>query len=185
MKQLLPAFSAILISVSCIFSTAAQNLSVADTDKNKDARLDYLIMQAASTSTKEIFISAVKRDTIPARAMKDFEKLYAGIADVRWEKTSEGNYLANFVNNDKTTLVVYNHIGAWMHTIFNYGADQLEQNVKTKIVTAYGGYKISYVDEVNATGYKIYLVHIENDTNIKTIKIIDNKMGEIQTLCKK
>jgi hypothetical protein len=185
MKHFLPFFATLLFSASLILTATAQSSGIADSNKNKDAKLDYVIMQAASSSAHETYISVINRDTIPACAVKNFERSFIGIDNVRWEKTAEGSYLAGFINDNKTALVVYNHNGEWMHTIYNYGADQLNQNIKTKIINAYGEYKISYVDEVNTAGSTVYLVHIESETNIKTIKFCDNKMGEIQTLCKK
>lgn len=133
-----------------------------------------------------ITVEAAK-DSIAAinqKAVKDFQKAFKGITNPAWCKTYDGGYVAQFMTGTTSNMVAYNNKGTWNHTIRKYHADKLPRNIKAAVRSVYYDYVITGVDEVTVDDQLIYLIRLQNEISIKTIRFFDSEMEEVQSLRK-
>ena len=182
MKQFKTTFATIIILTCWICKTTAQNMSIGS--QSKYALLDSSIMQQAAPFTDGSSLPFPLSDTMGYRAMNHLQKTFVNVCNVKWERTPANGYMAAFVYNKTSTLVVYNCKGNWVHTISNYGEAQMPQTIREKIRSAYSGYNISYVDEVDLSYSTVYLVHVADAATTKTIRVCGDAMSEVQTISK-
>ncbi len=180
MKQFKTTFATIIILTCWICNANAQNMSI----QSKYALLDSSIMQQAAPLTDGTSLPFPLSDTMGYRAMDHLQKTFVNVCNVKWERTPANGYMAAFMYNKTSTLVVYNCKGNWVHTISNYGEAQMPQTIREKIRSAYSGYNISYVDEVDLGNSTVYLVHVTDAHTTKTIRVCGDAVNEVQTVCK-
>jgi hypothetical protein len=184
MKQFKTTFATIIILACWICGASAQNMSLGK--QSKYALLDSSIMQQADPLANELSFPFALSDTMALHALDHLQKTFVSACNVKWERTPSNGYMAAFVYNKTSTMVVYNCKGNWVHTIYDYGETQMPQNIREKIKDAYSGFSISYVDEVHVNNATIYLVHIVNPSDTKTIRVCGDAMSEVQPkpICK-
>ncbi len=112
------------------------------------------------------------------RAIKDFKKSFKSASDERWTVPSDG-FIACFTQAGIKTAVAYNKRGIWQHTIRYYGEQQLPTHVRAMVKKANFDSNINQVEEIEMSDKTIYLVHVEDQSSCKLIRVCD---GEMQTL---
>jgi hypothetical protein len=121
----------------------------------------------------ELYSTAYKR------ALKDFQKTFAGINDVTWYDATSGGYIARFMQNDVKTIVAYNPKGNWSYTIHYYGEKKLPEDVRGIVKRTYYDYSIFGVSEVHFREQTVYIIYIQDENKFKTIRVYDNEMDEL------
>ena len=84
-----------------------------------------------------------------------------------------------FTTLDKGSIIVkgsatsaYDKKGNWVYTIERYAADNLPKNIFDIVRKNYGSYYISGMEKVEQPGFEtVYLVHMQNETTVKTVKV--------------
>ncbi len=146
-----------------------------------------------AVATNQTLVSAGENESsataatamISSRALKDFKRSFAAAPNAEWERAADGGFVAAFSADEKKALVAYNQKGDWQHTIYFYGAEKLPEDIKTRVLDAYGDFKITQVNEVHVTNAPvIYLVHLENTATLRTVRICEDDMNEIETIYK-
>jgi len=119
-------------------------------------------------------------------AVRDFMKRFPLGTDVRWRQVDD-EYNATFHVDSNETMVAYKNNGRWVYTINRYNNEKmLPTEVRALVKKTYYDYTISHIDEVHHTEQPntIYLVLIEDDKTLKTIRVCDGEMEEIHELSK-
>jgi hypothetical protein len=131
-----------------------------------------------STSTEVAYADKTDSHSGPAgvntRALKDFNKTFKGIDDANWFKTKEG-FIAEFNKDGIFTRVDYDRKGRNIAMIRRYGEDKLPKDVRHLVKSNYYDYNIYLIIEVTYNNIKAYLVKIEDEKNLKTIRVIDGE----------
>ena len=112
---------------------------------------------------------------VNTKALRYFKKLYKEINNKKWYTLSNG-YLAEFNANSSKNLVVYDKKGNWKFTISYYDEKNLPTEVRAIIKPVYYDYSISRVEEIHVDDKIIYLVHIQNETSLKTLRVCNGEM---------
>ena len=112
------------------------------------------------------------REEISAQAIKEFRRMFSIASNEIWYKVSDG-YIAKFVHEGIQYRAGYNAKGRWINTIKSYAASKLPADVKYKVKSAYSDFEIVFVDEIILPYDMGYVIHLENDIEIKKLVVTD------------
>jgi hypothetical protein len=116
---------------------------------------------------------------IHPRAVKDFQKSFKYVTNEEWSKI-DGGYRANFTADSVQTRVDYNGKGSRQHTILYYEEKKLPREVRNMVKSVYYDYTILNVVEIRVDEQPIYMVYLQDDTHLKTIRVYDGEMQQVQ-----
>ena len=172
MKIILSAFSAIIISTITIANANAQ-FSLSDSSH-------YYINPVTETvhKNREAKFNNDHSNRSDNRAAEHFHKEYPNAKNVNWYSLN-GGYIAEFEDNSMQTKAIYDKKGGFNYSIKYYGEKSLPQEVWNSIKSAYYAYDIFKVAEVNVFDKTVYVVSVQNETEIKTIKVCEEEMEEM------
>jgi hypothetical protein len=108
------------------------------------------------------------------KTTKMFNQDFANASDVHWV-TGKSEFIGSFTKDGVHNTVWYSKSGALLYTMRTYNADKLPTTERRIIEDEYGGYNITLVDEVHQNNITVYVVHIENDRNIKLVTVCDGE----------
>jgi len=117
------------------------------------------------------------------KADKNFRREFKDVYNARWIEKEDG-YRAKFVENNIKYMVDYNKKGDWVSTIANYSEDQLDTHIAGAVKTAFLGYAIVHVTEVRKGKDIVYLVKIDNQKFLKTVRIVNGEMDVFESYIK-
>src|ERR1700744_6541501 len=71
----------------------------------------------------------------------------------------------------------YDNRGGWLHTILSYEEGNLPASVRDRIISDYGDYTISWVDEIRAPGQSpLYRVELKGCRKLLVVQVNDEDM---------
>ena len=115
---------------------------------------------------------------ISSTARAHFVKTFA-VDTEEWSNSSYGSR-ATFRKDGVTHLVDYNKKGKWSSTLRIYGEKNLPKDVRSQVRSVYYDYSIVTVSELTVPQHLIYFVKVENETTLKTVRIANGEMEQIQ-----
>jgi hypothetical protein len=121
---------------------------------------------------------------ISTRAFKDFRKAFRDVKDEKWFTLPNG-YLAEFMIHDAKSVTVYDSKGNWKFTICYYGEKSLPDEIRATVKSVFYDYSITLVEEIRIQEKVIYLVHMQNESTWKNIRVSDGEMDVIEDFDKK
>ncbi|MCW3092824.1 MAG: hypothetical protein JWP81_3893 [Ferruginibacter sp.] len=117
---------------------------------------------------------------ISPKALKNFTKAYKGVSGESWEKI-DGGFSAKFVSNDVHTRIYFDKKGNWDASLKGYTEDKMPRAIRNIVKREYFDYTITYVQEVEtleSKGIPTYVIHMEDSTSIKLLRVHDGEMSE-------
>ena len=118
-------------------------------------------------------------NTVYRHALKDFQRSFAGVSNVTWYEANNGGYIARFLQDDVKTVVAYNRKGNWSYTIRYYGEKKLPDDVREMVKRTYYDYSILGISEVHFYEQTVYMIYIQDENHLKTIRIYNDEMDEV------
>jgi hypothetical protein len=116
---------------------------------------------------------------INARAIKDFNARFNGANNAMWFSDRNG-FTTYFIKDGYGDRVFYDKKGHWQYALIFYSEDKLPRDVRAAVKSTYFDMAITLVEEVQTIEAKVYIVHLEDKTNIKILKVNDE--GEFEIL---
>ena len=110
---------------------------------------------------------------------KHFRREFKQISNETWSRNSDG-YRARFTDGATRYTVDYNQKGQRVAMIKSYDPSLMSLDLKKSVLSAYLGYSIAWVVEVTKGNATVHLVKIEDDQNLKTIRVVDGDMDVIE-----
>jgi len=175
-----------IISLPVIFSlccfAAMPNRTDAQTmSKNQDiVKTNSLsaAMKLTKDSKNEIaeitYVNEVNK-----KAMHDFKKSFKDVSNEKWYSIRNG-FLVEFSLNSSRNRVVYDKKGNWRFTVSYYDEKNLPAEIRAIVKPVYYDYTISRVEEVHADDQIIYIVHVQNNSSLKTLRVCEGQMDLIE-----
>lgn len=135
-------------------------------------------MQSLQTSTRFV-------NKIHVKAMRDFLKRDKTAANADWMVVENGFVVKYTDKNNSHCRTVYNSRGDFSYTIKQYFESNLLREVRAMIKSQYYDYKITLVEEIVQT-FKplVYVVHMEDATSLKNIRVSDREIEVIEEYIK-
>ncbi|HEX6431694.1 MAG TPA: hypothetical protein VF008_28585 [Niastella sp.] len=131
-------------------------------------------MQSLQGSTRFI-------NRIHVKAMRDFMKRVKTADDADWMVVENGSVVKYTGKNNSHCRTVYNCRGEFSYTIRQYDESNMLRDVRAMIKSQYYDYKITLVEEI-VQPFKplVYVVHMEDATTLKNIRVSDREMEVIE-----
>ena len=161
------------------FLLIAQQVALNNKTTGKAPAPVATITNVASSETTNNTAKSAKAVRKEARETRHFEKTtkafsqdFANASDVQWT-TGKNEYVASFTKDGAQNRVWFSKGGSILYSMLTYGADKLPSREQNIIHNEFKEYKITSVDEVHENNITVYLVHLENDRNIKLVTVCD------------
>ena len=102
--------------------------------------------------------------------------LAAGLTINTNAQTKTAN-IENTSATHKTETRIYDKKGKLLYSVYRYDATELPADVKSLVKREYYDYDIAGVEEVRTPENRnsVYLVHVQNDSKLKLIRIYDGE----------
>jgi hypothetical protein len=179
MKKFILVFAATAIYTSISLNSNAQKITPDLAFNTKDV-MD--LVAAVDAPHSEDNNSSILKEINP-KAIKDFKKTFAA-RNKTWYKSGNSS-IATFSLVEIKNLVAYDNKGKWQYTIRSYNEDKLAHNIRSIVKPVYYDYVITLVEEVRTAGGIAYLVHMQDETTWKIVKIsADGEMELFENLNK-
>jgi hypothetical protein len=167
-RQFLRRMSA-LIAAAALFASVNAQMSKSMLESNPKELIYSDSAVDPATRNKD------NLNSIKISAIKDFNKNFKTAQNVSWFVIKDG-FSVKFNENGVTVKSYYDFKGHWVGVVRSYGQDKLPADIRKQVRSTYYDYSIYVVNEVTVGDKKAYLVGIQDDENIKTIRIIDGEM---------
>ena len=118
------------------------------------------------------------------KCVRNFWKMFGESKNEKWYSQSDLS-LAEFEDMGISYRVVFDKRGNWLYTLKQYTEKELPAEVRAQVRRGYLDYSIGWVKEVNEAQRIVYLIHIENNQEWKTIQVEDGAMEATQEYSKK
>ena len=128
-------------------------------------------------ASQQVFAKKIDESKVPSSVKEAFRKNFAAAKSVKWE-LEEGNYEANFRNNDVKMAALFDPKGAWLETETRIAIAALPVSVADYVHKNYPGEKIKEAAKLKlANGSDNYEAEVKGqdlifDANGKYIKTI-------------
>jgi hypothetical protein len=117
------------------------------------------------------------------KADKNLRREFRNVHNPKWIEKEDG-YRAKFAADDIKYMVDYNKRGNWVSTIANYSEENLDSRIADAVKTAFLGYAIVHVTEVRKGKTIVFLVKIDNQKLLKTVRIVNGEMDVYESYIK-
>ena len=180
MKTITLAVTATIAAFAAIQPATAQN-AVASTNTAVVKISTEATAPVANKATEE-YSKANINIAINTKAVKHFSSNYMA-KNATWVKVKDG-FIANFTDNGYKNLVSYDSKGRWDHSIIYYDEKGLPYEIRKAVKSKYFDFTILTAEEVHVEDQVVYLVHIQDDKNVKPIRVLNGELDEYQSLDK-
>jgi hypothetical protein len=117
------------------------------------------------------------------RAIAHFNANYAGAREVSWYTLDNQNIYCVSHRGDTVNRVFYDKHGYWKYTLLSYPGYDLAKNVKDQVTDYFTCYQVTSVTEIRAHNIEpVYVIDIENDKNIKIVRVSDDDIDVQQDM---
>jgi hypothetical protein len=117
------------------------------------------------------------------RAWAHFKEYYEGAQQVNWYTFDNKEMYCISHKGDTVNRVFYDKHGYWKYTLLSYPGYDLPKDVKEQVTSSFRCYQITSVTEVRSHNIEpVYVINIENDNNIKVIRVFGEEIEVKQDL---
>lgn len=120
---------------------------------------------------------------VNARALKDFAANFKKADKVDWLEVKDG-YVARFEMDGVQTKAYYSQKGRWNATVYTYDQFKLPTDVRKLVRSTYYDFDIFVAHEVKLGDKTVYLVKIQDQQTLKTIRVADGEMDVYEDFVK-
>jgi hypothetical protein len=113
------------------------------------------------------------------KANKKFSQDFKDASNVNWNSGAK-EFTASFTKDGMNHIAYYTKSGGLRYSMVSYGADKLPAEEQRIIRNDYDGYKITWVNEVHQNDITVYVVHLENDHQIKLVTVCNGATNMYQ-----
>ena len=132
--------------------------------------------------TKLVEMPMKEAKLINEKALNDFKKHFRSINNEQWFNMKDG-FICYFKTNDVQNGVYYDQKGRWQYNLKVYDEEKLPVDIRAVVKSTYFDFAITIVDEIQNVETKIYIVHLEDKTTLKTLLVTkDGDMDLIQSI---
>ena len=87
--------------------------------------------------------------------------------------------MSYFVKDGYGDRVFYDKKGRWQYSLIFFGEDKLPRDVRAAVRSTYYDMPITLVEEVQTTEARVYIIHVEDKSSFKILKVNDECEMEI------
>ncbi len=185
MKKILFALVIGLTSFAAFSNSVHSQSSVTPIGFNDGAKFKSSVKNMAALESPAFMGTYIPdAKTINAKVIKDFQGRFAGATNAMWFSDANG-FVSYFVENGYGNRVFYDKKGRWAYSLLFYGEDKLPKDIRSSVKSVYYDLNITGVEEVQTVSGMAYILHLEDKSTIKILKVSkDGDMEIMQDLTK-
>jgi hypothetical protein len=115
-------------------------------------------------------IAAADASAVNVKAIKDFKNRFDKASEEKWFAIPSG-YMSYFKLDGFGDRAFYDKKGHWQTTMKFYDETRLPVEVRRLVRSTYLDFNITIVEEVDIPDAIVYLVHIEDKSSIKILRV--------------
>lgn len=169
MKTLIAAVLTAALSLASV-------ITLAQPDKDAFALNTAGVTPGVLSVSETKIYGAADASAINQKALKDFSKSFKNVVNPNWYKDGRGYYIANFLKGGIDTKVVYDAKGRWLYNLLTYTEDKLPFEIRDMVKTTYYDFDILVCHEYTIQGGSVYVIKMQDEKTLKTVKIIAGEM---------
>lgn len=164
--------SFLLLAAGCVSAAMLSGHVFAQDTKNP---VDVASSQANNKPAPAAFSNSSSANAagaamISERAIKDFKGRFANAKDEKWF-SQKGGFIVYFTQDGFRDRVYYNKKGRWQYSLKYCDENKLPRDIRAAVKSTYYDLAITVVEIVETPGHLVYLVHMEDATNLKIIRV--------------
>lgn len=166
----------VIVNVAAMAGISSATAQIASTSNSLEHGKNTIEINKTGGSVKN---SAAELETISPRALKNFAHAYRNVRGESWKKIKEG-FSVRFTSDDMRTTIFYDNNGYWLGSIKNYGEEKMPHKIRHTVKRTYYDFNIIYAQEVETAdteGIPTYIICLQDETDIKMIRICDGEMS--------
>jgi hypothetical protein len=137
------------------------------------------IRHAAELAKQVSLLNDVKKGKdFNSKAIKDFQVRFQKVDNATWYSDQDG-FISYFIKNGYGNRVFYNKKGQWQFSLILYAEDQLPGDLRASVKSKYFDLSITLIEEVHSIDGMVYIVHLEDKSNIKILRLSNDAEMEI------
>ena len=117
--------------------------------------------------------------SVNLKAVKDFKGRFATVKDEKWFSVN-GGFMTYFTQDGFGERVFYSKKGHWQGSLRFCSENKLPQSIRATVRSIYFDFNITIVELVEVPGHMVYIIHLEDATNIKIIRVSEE--GEMDIM---
>jgi len=114
---------------------------------------------------------------VSAKALLAFKKMFANVNDVHWSIV-ENKYMAGFINEGRKTRILFDEKGKMVYSISEGTEKSLPADIRKSVKSIYYDYIITAIVEVHSLNITAWIVNLEDETSLVTVKVVDGEVIE-------
>ncbi|MEO7487188.1 MAG: hypothetical protein ABIU77_08805 [Ferruginibacter sp.] len=141
-----------------------------------------LVILASATTTSYAADKKPGSNKLTAneKVMKDFNQQFKNVATPVIYSSEDGFIVSSEANGNKITSA-YNKKGNWTYTIERFGSGNFVADIVDVVKADYDNFSITGMEKIDQSGYNtVYIVHLENDHCIKTVRVKNDESEVLQ-----
>jgi len=174
MKNKLNILLLALISAMITGAACTRKLSVQSGLIPNSSKTGFEIKSGDSVSIRDV----------NKKVLRSFYDTYGEMRGTSWFRSANG-FTVSFKNYGMLNTIFYKENGVVETEIHSYSADKLPQRVQQFVQARFYDYTINHVTEVHKNEATAYYVQIEDASNIKTLKVVEDEFEIVETLVKR
>jgi hypothetical protein len=181
MKKILIALILGYISFSALIGIANAQ-STGNVVAFTDTKAFMKSIQTIASRENSVFlvsINAPDESNVSMKAIKDFKGRFGAATNEKWFAI-RGGFISYFKLNGFGDRVFYDKKGHWQGSLILYNEDGLPHEIRAIVKSQNYDYAITLVEEVETTSGGVYLVHLEDKTSFKIVRV--TKEGEMDVM---
>ena len=115
---------------------------------------------------------------VNAKALKDFSKSFKNATNAKWYGATDG-FFANFSDKGIETKVTYDLKGNWHCTMRTYDESRMPSDVRETVKSKYYDFEVLVIYEIAHSNNVTYIIKIQDDKTLKTLRLINGEMEVI------
>jgi hypothetical protein len=113
-----------------------------------------------------------------SKAIRDFKARFQQVDNASWFSDQNG-FMSYFIKNGYGNRVFYDKKGHWQYSLILYTEDQLPGDLRASVKARYYDLAITLIEEVQTNDGMVYIVHLEDKSNIKILRLSKDAEMEI------
>jgi hypothetical protein len=135
---------------------------------------------------QSLHMSSLPINKVHVKAMRDFLKRDQTATNTDWMVIEKGYVVKYTGKNNSRCRTVYSSRGDFLYTIRQYYENVMPRDIRGIVKSQYYDYTITVVDEIEERMKPlVYVVHLQDSTTLKNVRVCDREMEVIEEYKKK
>ena len=113
-----------------------------------------------------------------SKAIKDFQARFQKVNNATWFSDQDG-FMSYFIKDGYGSRVLYDKKGQWQYSLILYAEDQLPGDLRAYVKSKFYDMTITLIEEVHSNDGMAYIVHLEDKSNIRIVRLSNDAELEI------